>query len=774
MNRYYYLIGVSVIFLGLLAVSTRSSDVQAVHLAQEATTTPDEENQEEAEPTAEPIEELPADPTAEPIEEPAAEDASAEEPPADASETDAVSASADPLNVEIPFLDVWMVAAHADFEAEAFTHWDEDDPKEVPASCAKCHTTSGYQDYLGVDGSNYREVEKAHATGQVISCVACHNDVSNNLTSVMFPSGAEISNLGPSARCMECHQGRASSVDVVAAIDEAGLADQPDTPSEDLGFINIHYFAAAASLYGGEVSGGFEYADNLYQPKFKHVEGTDSCVDCHSPHSLEVKVEQCADCHVDVDNVEDLRDVRMQGSLRDYDGDGDNEEGIFYEIAGLQALLYDAITAYGGDVNEAAIIYDSATYPYYFLDTNGDGEADDDEINYGNAYKSWTPRLLKAAYNYQTSLKDSGAFAHNAKYHIQLLYDSVTDLNESLAEPVDMSTAHRNDAGHFNSVAPAFVRFQNEESGMAQASCAKCHTDSGLPFFIEHGVNIAQPASDSLSCTTCHNDLQEFTLHEVDEVQFPSGATVSFEESDKANNLCLNCHQGRESAFSINAAIIRAKVGDDEISEELNFINPHYFAAGATVFGSEASGAYQYNGKEYEGRFEHRGAVDTCTECHTAHQLEVQVDTCADCHDFTEIADIREPKDEDNPIDWDGDGDVTEGLAGEIATIHEQLFGAIQTYAADVVGTPVMYASHDYPYWHIDTNGNGEADEDEINRDNRYTTWTPAMLRASYNYQYVAKDPGAFAHNGKYILQIMYDSLEGLGGADAVAGMTRP
>ncbi len=45
-------------------------------------------------------------------------------------------------------------------------------------------------------------------------------------------------------------------------------------------------------------------------------------------------------------------------------------------------------------------------------------------------------------------------------------------------------------------------------------------------------------------------------------------------------------------------------------------------------------------------------------------------------------------------------------------------------------------------------------------------------MRAAYNYQWVQKDPGAFAHNGKYILQIMYDSLKDLGGN--VSKMTRP
>jgi hypothetical protein len=46
------------------------------------------------------------------------------------------------------------------------------------------------------------------------------------------------------------------------------------------------------------------------------------------------------------------------------------------------------------------------------------------------------------------------------------------------------------------------------------------------------------------------------------------------------------------------------------------------------------------------------------------------------------------------------------------------------------------------------------------------------LLRAAYNYQYVAKDPGAFAHNAEYILQILYDSIKDVGGD--TSGMERP
>ena len=64
------------------------------------------------------------------------------------------------------------------------------------------------------------------------------------------------------------------------------------------------------------------------------------------------------------------------------------------------------------------------------------GIVDEDEAKADNAFTSWTARLLEAAYNYQTSLKDPGAYAHNPKYVIQLLFDSTADLNTVLSNPL--------------------------------------------------------------------------------------------------------------------------------------------------------------------------------------------------------------------------------------------------------------------------------------------------------------------------------------------------
>jgi hypothetical protein len=149
----------------------------------------------------------------------------------------------------------------------------------------------------------------------------------------------------------------------------------------------------------------------------------------------------------------------------------------------------------------------------------------------------------------------------------------------------------------------------------------------------------------------------------------------------------------------------------------------------------------------------------------------VKVDECAGCHQGVESAEdlhnIRM-----DPTDYDGDGNMDEGIAGEVETMQEALYAALQDYAANTAEVGIVYDSHSYPYFFADTNGNGEADADEANFGNRYASWTPSMLRAAYNYQYSQKDPGAFAHNARYIMQVLYDSIQAMGGD--VGGMTRP
>ena len=670
--------------------------------------------------------------------------------------------------VEIPFMEKWAASGHADRKAAAFNDWNEAEPKEVPVTCAKCHSTPGYRDFLGVDGSPAEKVDKPAPPGTVIECMACHNEVTVKMNSVVMPSGVKITGLGKEARCLQCHQGRESKLSVDQAIEKIKLADS-DTVSKEPGFIDIHWFAAAVTQYGTVAKGGYEYSGKSYDAKFAHVDQFSTCLGCHDAHTLKVRVEECGACHAGIKSVEDLKKIRMQDSLADYDGDGDVKEGLAAEINGLQEILYRAIQTYATEKSKTPIAYDAANSPYFFIDTDQNGKADADEAKRENKYNAWTARLLKAAYNYQVSVKDPGAFAHGGKYIIQLLSDSIADVNAALPTPIDVKATHRDSAAHFAGGAEAFRHWDKE--GEVPGFCSKCHSAGGLRLFLKEGVTISQPPADGFKCTTCHADLQKFTRVKVAKVKFPSGAEIDSKDAD--TNICMSCHQGRESTLSVNNA--SKGLDADTVAEKLRFLNVHYFAVGATRFGTEAKGAYEYEGKTYVGFFSHVEDYVNCTSCHDAHGLNVELEKCAACHaEAGETKDFRKIR--MDPEDYDGDGKTDEGIAEEIETLQAALYGAIQEYAKTVVKTAIVYDAHNAPYFFTDLNNNGQAEPEELKSDNGYKAWTPRLLRAAYNYQYGSKDPGGFAHNSKYIMQILHDSLSDLGTRVSVnmAKMVRP
>lgn len=325
--------------------------------------------------------------------------------------------------LEFPFVTEWAGSPHARASAEAFIHWNEEG--EIPLACAKCHSTPGFRDFVGADGSEPGVVNRPAPTGTVIACVACHNDATIMMSSVTFPSGLTVENVGDDSRCMTCHQGRESTVSVNEKI--AGMTDDEVQPK--LGFVNVHYRAAGATRFGTQAKGGYEYDGQTYKGYYGHNGIQQRCADCHEQHALKVRFELCATCHVEagIKSRAELSKIRM--TPVDFDGDGNVEEGMAEEIATLQEALLKAIQSYATEVAKTPIAYDSHNHPYFFADTNADGKADRSEAIFPNRYQSWTPRLLRAAYNYQFAAKDPGAYAHNGQYVIQLLVDSLQDLS---------------------------------------------------------------------------------------------------------------------------------------------------------------------------------------------------------------------------------------------------------------------------------------------------------------------------------------------------------
>lgn len=323
-------------------------------------------------------------------------------------------------------LQAWLASPHADSTAAAFRHWDS--AGEIPGSCAVCHSTTGLAAYLASPMTTPGVIDHPVPLGTTVECGACHDPAAQSLSDVIFPSGVTVSATGSSNVCRVCHQGRSSADQVEAAV--AGLAD--DEVSADLGLVNVHYSAAAATQLGGVVRGGYQYAGRSYAGPFQHVPGLDNCASCHGGHDTSVQIASCTTCHQGASDFEAIRTTTL-----DILGRGDTAAGIGVVVDELHARLGAAIAAYARDVTGAPVAYADAAYPYFFNDQDGSGAAEPGEAIYPNRYQSWTPRLLRAAYNYEFVARDHGAYAHNPQYVIQLLFDSLADL--ATVADVDMS-----------------------------------------------------------------------------------------------------------------------------------------------------------------------------------------------------------------------------------------------------------------------------------------------------------------------------------------------
>ena len=329
-------------------------------------------------------------------------------------------------------------------------------------------------------------------------------------------------------------------------------------------------------------------------------------------------------------------------------------------------------------------------------------------------------------------------------------------------EPIDLMWP---ESAHTDEGALAFRNWDADDQ--VSPACSKCHSELGLATLIETGQAGVQSVSAGLTCDTCHANTTSYELRDVESLEFPSG--ISVQNGEAKITLCATCHLGRSSADSVR---VSDELGaQDEISASIQMVDLHAPPAAGSFFGSLSQMAFEYEGKNYMGQNSHIEAYSTCADCHTPHDFQPTGELCAQCHEEIEGSldyhDIRF-----GIVDYDGDGDIEEGIAFEIDGLEAALLAAIQTYAQDLTQTGIAYDGNHYPYFYIDSNGNGIVDGSELDGNNTFDNWTSRLVKAAYNYHFSQFDGGGFAHNPDYMLQLLYDSLDDLG-AD-VAGFERP
>lgn len=332
-----------------------------------------------------------------------------------------------PEKIAIPqsdYIAAWARSGHSDAASLAFSYWNN--AGEIPPVCSVCHSGAGFRSFHGFDGSAPGLPEKPVPVGGVVDCETCHNAGLASVTEIRMPSGLMHPVDGGEAACMTCHQGRAAGATVVKAVAEM----DEDTPNPELSFINPHYATAAATMLGGYGGMGYHYPGKDYSGRFLHAKPVATCASCHDPHSLTVAEETCLTCHISGKSA-DIRISRIS-----FDGSGDTKKGIRQDIDANQRRLMEMIEDYAKRIVGVPVHYDGSHHPYFFTDANGDGVADQVD---GKAvpYNAWSPRLLKAAYNWKFVGSDHGVHVHNPHYALELLHDSMEDL----AGPLDIDFA---------------------------------------------------------------------------------------------------------------------------------------------------------------------------------------------------------------------------------------------------------------------------------------------------------------------------------------------
>jgi hypothetical protein len=224
--------------------------------------------------------------------------------------------------------------------------------------------------------------------------------------------------------------------------------------------------------------------------------------------------------------------------------------------------------------------------------------------------------------------------------------------------------------------------------------------------------------------------------------------------------ICLFCHQGRESGFTVYKYIQSRGVPNPydtptaALSAGSSSRNSHYLAGGALLWSKNAY-EFFFNGipQSYtNGNASHQ--AQNCTGCHMSeanaenteggHTWRPRIDgPCQKCHpgmtDYKTYPNVHQDR------DYDGDG-VVEPTAQEIDGLIAQINVAL-------AANGIEYDPSRNPYFFPIAPATS-------------ITWTVNLNAASYNLNEVFKSANAlYVHNPMYVIQVLRDSLQAITGA---------
>jgi hypothetical protein len=363
-------------------------------------------------------------------------------------------------------------------------------------------------------------------------------------------------------------------------------------------------------------------------------------------------------------------------------------------------------------------------------------------------------------------------------------------------------------------------------------ACFKCH--NGLTSLAYQDDVQSTPAAPvvfgdvTVTCITCHDPhtdvagqakntrkpvvMTEYTVRGG--ISASTVAKVTFSGNVFLDNtplpstlgnstICVFCHQGRESGFTVYKIRNFATAVNDNLAGA-SFTNPHYLGAGAMVWGRNA---YEYAGKQYSSNTAHQGA--NCTTCHMAnptadsthggHTWNPNVVSCntTACHGGAVPPALTDEGDGTPDVEIYRAASNTNNYAGVPGGDNLAICQTIRVLQDNVIALlaarGIYYDDTAYPYFHNVPITVPDGTANNHGSSTAFTDWTKQAYRAAFNLQFIIKglpsegtsttyvpngggvlvpdtsatlvsNHPASVHNDKYVIQLLRDAIEDLTG----------
>ncbi|MBJ6725717.1 CxxxxCH/CxxCH domain c-type cytochrome [Geomesophilobacter sediminis] len=370
----------------------------------------------------------------------------------------------------------WYSSAHAAVTDAPFTEYDF----KTRSGCVQCHTTTGFVAYsTGKVTAAWGDA--SDKTKEVITCRACHSDISNGTARVVQPV-SPYSDLawtnreaGASNLCFDCHSGRNTGNGIQAKVGSADFTN--------LAYLAPHYLSAGGTL-NGKTGYSFGQTYSFYSTNSHRTIGMANFNNTGNDG-------QCVACHMPVENG--VKNHYYQAVAKDANGTVTSVPtsavcGNCHGATLTTGFLNGSKTGYANTLNILKLVLGQKGYAYtdnypYFANTNwGSGQAGANNMG--------------AAFNYKLLLAEPGAYAHNGAYARKLLVDSIDAVyhNGSVTGQINDAVTDLFNQGLIDQATVDSVT----DYAKGGASCTSCHANTS-------GSHTTHIVTKSIGCVTCHS-----------------------------------------------------------------------------------------------------------------------------------------------------------------------------------------------------------------------------------------------------------------------------